>query len=128
MSKKLRTISIKDRQIFETIKNRSEEKEIFTNTGKHFLTLIFTRDLSEQERNKYDLHYGYIITKRNVPLAVDRNHLKRRIRDIIRNYLEVPFNKRPLYTVLIARKSAATASFEDLQKEIEKAFNKYVNR
>ena len=52
--------------------------------------------------------------------AVDRNRMKRRLREAVR--LERPSTSIAADVVINPKKSLLTADFEDLQKEVSKAF------
>ncbi len=67
---------------------------------------------------------GYSINKK-LGKANKRNLLKRRLREIVRLYVEVP----PFCNyVVLAREGAVLLEFQDLKKEIIKLFGKYENK
>ena len=55
--------------------------------------------------------YGVVVSKRVAPKAVDRNRLRRRLREVLRRNPATP----GWDILLIARGSAAHASFDDLR-------------
>ena len=63
-----------------------------------------------------------LITTRRLGNAVARNRTRRRLREIVRAVL--PRLGRGIHLVIIARKDAATAAFEELRKEWSRLANR----
>ncbi|HEY0790417.1 MAG TPA: ribonuclease P protein component [Chthoniobacterales bacterium] len=78
-------------------------------TGKHLVLGVLPSSVSQEVR------VG-IITSRRVGPAVTRNQVRRRLREIFR--LNQFRFTRGLWMVIIARVSAASATYEQLQREV----------
>jgi len=77
-------------------------------TGKHLVLAILKRETETATR------IGIIATKR-LGNAVSRNQIRRRIREIFR--LNQHRIQRGLWLVTIARRSSATAAFDELERD-----------
>ncbi len=75
------------------------------------LKIYFNNNRSKTTR------FGYSISKK-VGKAVQRNLLKRRLREICRNNIST--FKPGLDIIIVARKNAANSSYSDLEKEVLK--------
>jgi ribonuclease P protein component len=77
-------------------------------TGKHLVLAVLTRESEAAPR------IGIITTKR-LGNAVSRNQIRRRIREIFR--LNQHRIRRGFWVVTIARRSSATATFDELERD-----------
>lgn len=66
---------------------------------------------------------GYTVSKRVDKRAVVRNKIRRRLKHIVRNLLPV-IGKSGHDYVLTARESAATRTFAELTRDVEKTFER----
>lgn len=73
----------------------------------HRLATLF---LEESDKTKIVV----IVPKTCAPLAADRNQLKRRTREILKNYVF----KRPVLMVLVMRRPAPNLPFEELKTQL----------
>ena len=76
------------------------------NTATRHLVLLYVRNRQ--------LKVGFSVSKK-VGNAVIRNQTKRRLRECIRPLLE---NLKPGYYVVVARNSAATATYQELKRDL----------
>ncbi len=63
-----------------------------------------------------NLKVGFVVSQKVSKKAVERNRLKRRLREIIRR--EWLYRLMPGYYLFVAKKGASELSFEDLKKEV----------
>ena len=75
--------------------------------------------------SKYECYkIGFSINKK-IGKANKRNLLKRRLKEITRNFVKIP---NFCNCVIMARENAIKDSFEELKKEIIRLFKKYENK
>tara|TARA_B100000965_G_scaffold380666_1_gene377412 strand:- start:254 stop:496 length:243 start_codon:yes stop_codon:yes gene_type:complete len=80
--------------------------------------MISLKDLEDSS-----FYYAVIVSKKNIPLAVNRNKIKRRIREsIIKIYSEVSL---PSGSNLIIYNSKKILTFKEIKKDISFLFKKF---
>ena len=92
--------------------------------GKKFVVpelVLFAAKGSKEENNRL----GMIVTKK-IGNAVERNKVKRRMREIFRQMPQEESNNLDL--VFIARNKMKTASYQNLEKSFHFAFNSLAKR
>lgn len=76
-------------------------------------------------KSKYECYkIGFSINKK-IGKANKRNLLKRRLKEIVRRYVEVP---KFCNYVILAKENAVNSDFEQLKNEIIKIFKKYESK
>lgn len=104
------------------LKKPAEYKKVFANPVKSsdsFFTLLAIQNDIDHPR------LGLAITKKNIRKAVNRNMIKRVVRENFRNQQQ---SLGSLDIVVIARREALEASLEALRKSLEKHWLKLVSR
>ena len=106
-------------------KNRLKKPREFTflyNRGKkkvgRFLVVYF------RKRSQEDNRIGFTVSKK-VGNAVIRNHIKRQLREIVR--LHPLVSGTGMDIVIIARRSAVNASYQELCADLESLLPKYAD-
>lgn len=105
-------------------------QNVYEGGRRHFSTsMTFFYVLSENASSKVDsrAHIGFTVG-RVLGGAVDRNRIKRRMRDLVRHQLGTLNNtllERCLFAEIVInpKKSALTAEHEALRAEVERGFN-----
>jgi len=94
-------------------------KRIFKK-GKFFIVKFINIRIVE---NNLDVsRFGFIISKKNFKKAVDRNKIKRRLRDTIHSRLE---KIKPGFDVVVMiRKEIGNKSFKEIDEVMEEILNK----
>lgn len=100
--------------------NKSFEFSAIKKAGRRFSCPYFTLYLLKQETSN-TTKIGFIVSNKEGN-AVYRNKIKRRLRDLFKEWLEV---KENFWLVVIGRKSITTISDEELVSIREKAFRFY---
>jgi ribonuclease P protein component len=104
------------------LKKPAEYKKVFANPIKSsdsFFTILATQNNLDHPR------LGLAITKKNIKKAVNRNMIKRVVRENFRKQQQSLGN---LDIVVIARREALEATLEALRKSLEKHWLKLVSR
>ncbi|WP_154546558.1 ribonuclease P protein component [Scrofimicrobium canadense] len=69
---------------------------------------------------------GFTISKREIPLAVDRNRVKRRLRHLMRERLDrLPSGSK---VVVLARSRASSASYTCLAKAVDELLGRAIEK
>ena len=103
----------------ESLKKNKEFKKVYNN-GKSYVSrnlVLYVLQTPEKDFNKY----GLSVSKK-VGNAVVRNKLKRRMREIIREFEKKDFKAYDI--VFIARNPAAKLDYQELRRDIKKLFKK----
>ncbi|MBS3954534.1 MAG: ribonuclease P protein component [Methylomicrobium sp.] len=104
------------------LRKPAEYKKVFANPVKSsdsYFTLLAISNLTDSPR------LGLAIAKKNIKRAVDRNRLKRTVRESFRMQQHKLSN---IDIVVLARKSAVDVSPDVLRKSLEKHWLRLVNR
>lgn len=108
------------KRAFEFAKVRAEG----SSTAGRFLVLSSVENSSTEGTHSPAFSRFGIITTRRLGHAVTRNLLRRRIRELLRAHGEPLSQGR--YVVVIPRKPAATASYEELQRDFQKVLKRHL--
>lgn len=101
---------------------KEEKKQESTIEFPKYISKSFILNGAESFFEDIHFHIGIIISKKTVSkLAVKRNLIKRRIRAILNNNIR-RYDLSEYDFVLTARKDITTASYQELETEIQKAF------
>lgn len=103
------------------MKKRGEFLKV-QNTGKKAHTQNFVVSCMPGIASAKTMRLGITVSKRVDKRAVVRNLLKRRVREVFRT--QRPLLKGYYDVVVIARQSATEIGFQDIRKELLKAFKK----
>lgn len=90
-------------------------RKVILGSSRVFHTAFFTIKLQEQE-NLEKSRFSVVIAKKQVKLAVDRNHIRRQIYSLIRTYKTRPGN----YILFLKKKG----QFLDFKADLDAFFKK----
>lgn len=96
----------------------SDFERVYSQGRRHFaahMTVFYLR----REQGE-DLRVGFTVG-RALGGAVDRNRMKRRLREVVR--LERPVNRFPVDIVINPKKSLLIAEFNEIEKEVARTFS-----
>ncbi|MBN1298890.1 MAG: ribonuclease P protein component [Actinobacteria bacterium] len=108
--------------IFETLKKNSDfesfrKRNVQVNSEYFKVILIKLDDSSDR------LRLGYVVSKK-IGKAVERNKLKRQIKEIFRNLQKI--NKDSFNILIIAKKPIMNLGFNSLKDQILKSLQPYL--
>jgi ribonuclease P protein component len=84
------------------------------------VTLIHQKDLFPS------LHFGVSVPKKKFPLAVDRNRMKRLLREAVRLYLkEHPLLRSHAVGMFVIFNGNALISFQEVKEEVYRLLNRF---
>jgi len=101
------------------LRNTREIEKVFRagrGVKEGFLFLKFMENDLEISR------FAFIVSKKTSPKAVQRNKIKRRLRDIIRK--RMPRIKTGFDLVVIAQKGAGSAKFQEMEQAVVRLLEK----
>ena len=109
-----------------TLKKRSEFLCV-KNTGQQIATKFFILQYRSYESETTALRFGFTVSKK-VGGAVQRNRIKRRLREIVRLFLKTKISPSKLSfdCVLIARRAALEANFAEMQACFETSMGNFL--
>lgn len=108
--------------MLDTVKKRSTFLEL-RNNGEAFFSKSLILQKKNFENNQVDSpKFGFTVS-RKVGCAVVRNKIKRRLKHIMRDIMKENVVDSSIY-VFIARKYCSSTSFENLNNEAIRLFNK----
>ena len=112
----------------ERLKSKKLIEKLYKNGSsvKAFpLRMIF---LQTDHTSKFPAQVGVSVPKRNFKLAVDRNRIKRLMRESYRLQKEIVYKNLDLpYIFMISYIGKEEFSFEDVSLKMEKLLNKFIN-
>jgi ribonuclease P protein component len=106
--------------LVESLKKNKEFKKVYEN-GKSYATrnlVIYCLNYKKGKKNRY----GLSVSKK-IGNAVVRNKLKRRLREIIREY-EKEKEFKGYDIIFIARKPVVNLDYQSLKKDVKKLYKK----
>ena len=86
--------------------------------GKGLVVKVLPQDLPTSR-------FGFIVSKKTARKAVQRNRIRRRLREIVRREI-LPFLKKNIDAIIIAKQDCPD-SFNELQQELKNLFSKFCN-
>lgn len=104
----------------ESLKKNKEFKKVYEN-GRSYATrnlVIYLLNYKKGKKNRY----GLSVSKK-IGNAVTRNKLKRRLREIIREY-EKKYAFKGYDIIFIARKKVVNLNYHQLKKDVKKLYKK----
>lgn len=104
----------------ESLKKNKEFKKVYDN-GRSYATRNLVLYCLNYEKGKKN-RYGLSVSKK-IGNAVVRNKLKRRLREIIRNF-ENEKDFKGYDIIFIARKPVVKLDYQSLKKDVEKLYKK----
>ena len=108
-------------KILSLSKNEDFKKILNGKKISNYYSTIFFKTLSPNHKNVLNLS---IITKRKLGKAVQRNKIKRRLKNIINNILKsTKINLKYSY-LIIAKKNVLDSKYNDIKETILKNFKK----
>jgi ribonuclease P protein component, eubacterial len=97
------------------------EKETFRSTmrngskaGDRLLTVIYAAPHRGAAFGIPGTEVGFVVSKRQVPLATRRNKIRRRLREVLRT--QIPILEAGSKVVVIVKSDAQKASFDELRQ------------
>ena len=106
--------------LVESLKKNKEFKKVYDN-GKSYATrnlVIYSLSYEKGKKNRYGLSVS-----RKIGNAVVRNKLKRRLREIIRDF-EKEKDFKGYDIIFIARKPVVKLDYQFLKKDVKKLYKK----
>ena len=108
-------------KILSLSKNEDFKKILSGRKINNYYSTIFFKKLSKKYNNGLNLS---IITKKKLGKAVQRNKIKRRLKNIVNNILKsVKINLKYSY-LIIAKKNVLDSKYNDIKETILKDFKK----
>ena len=108
-------------KILSLSKNEDFKKILSGKKLNNYYSTIFFKKLSNKNNNRLNLS---IITKRKLGKAVQRNKIKRRLKNIVNNILKsIKINLKYSY-LIIAKKNVLDSKYNDIRETILLDFKK----
>ena len=104
-----------------------EFKEAFDTISKKQTGKFFTLLCSNNKKTYFRL--GLVVPKKQIPLAVDRNKIKREIREFFRCFIknDMSFNKK-FDVIVLVKSPAKLLTPKQINEELEIQWNKLKNK
>jgi ribonuclease P protein component len=104
-------------------KNKLKKKNDFdriTKRGKAFSGNFFV--MKVLKNNTKETRFGFVVSRKTLKKAVERNKIKRRLRSILKN--KIPETKKGYDVVFFAKKGIEKTEFKKLKETVEEFLKK----